>query len=144
MKKIVMILMMMITFVGFASNKPKDNFDYDKYVGYYTYEGEEIGFNAIKVEIRKVKNGKYILIDYTHMYGSGYNGKLPYFKLISKNGSFYDNDKTQYILKNNGLIINYGNEKYAYKKDSKQEIKKFTSGYDYKIAKFYDGDIIRY
>ena len=142
MKKIVMILMMMITFVGFASNKPNDNFDYDKYVGYYTYESEDA--ISKKIEIRKVKNGKYILIDYTFMYGSGYNGKIPYFKLISKNGSLYSKHKIQHILKDNGLIINYGDEKYAYKKDSKQEIKEFTSGYDYKIAKFYDGDKIHY
>ena len=140
MKKIVMILMMMITFVGFASNKPKDNFDYDKYVGYYTCEDEV----SISKEIRKLKNGKYILIDYTYMYGSGYNGKLPYFKLISKNGIFYDKNKIQYFFKDNKLIIDYGDEKYAYKKDSKQEVKKFTSGYDYKIAKFYDGDKIKY
>lgn len=140
MKKIVMILMMMITFVGFAENKPKDNFDYDKYVGYYTCEDEV----SISKEIRKLKNGKYILIDYTYMYGSGYNGKLPYFKLISKNGIFYDKNKIQYFFKDNKLIIDYGDEKYAYKKDSKQEVKKFTSGYDYKIAKFYDGDKIKY
>ena len=67
MKKIVMILMMMITFVGFASNKPKDNFNYDKYVGYYTYESKKITLPK-KIEIRKLKNGKYILIDYIHMY----------------------------------------------------------------------------
>ena len=78
------------------------------------------------------------------MYGSGYNGKLPYFKLISKNGIFYDKNKIQYFFKDNKLIIDYGDEKYAYKKDSKQEVKKFTSGYDYKIAKFYDGDKIKY
>ncbi|AKC95770.1 hypothetical protein VC03_04600 [Sneathia vaginalis] len=142
MKKLIMILMMMITFVGMATNKPKDNFDYDKYVGYYTYEGEES--TSKKIEIRKLKNGKYILIDYTYMYGSGYNGKLPYFKLISKNGKFYDKDKIQYILKGDKLIMDYGNEKYAYKKDSKQEIEEFTSGEDYKIAKFYDGDSIQY
>ena len=142
MKKIIMILMMMITFVGFAENKPKDNYDYDKYIGYYTYEGEES--TSKKIEIRKLRNGKYILIDYTFMYGSGYNGKLPYFKLISKNGIFYDKDKIQYFFKDNKLIMDYGNEKYAYKKDSKEEIKEFTSGYDYKIAKFYDGDKIRY
>lgn len=140
MKKIIMILMMMITFVGFAENKPKDNYDYDKYVGYYTCEDEV----SISKEIRKLKNGKYILIDYTYMYGSGYNGKLPYFKLISKNGIFYDKNKIQYFFKDNKLIIDYGDEKYAYKKDSKQEVKKFTSGYDYKIAKFYDGDKIKY
>ena len=140
MKKLIMILMMMITFVGFAENKPKDNFDYDKYVGYYTCEDEV----SISKEIRKLKNGKYILIDYTYMYGSGYNGKLPYFKLISKNGIFYDKNKIQYFFKDNKLIIDYGDEKYAYKKDSKQEVKKFTSGYDYKIAKFYDGDKIKY
>ena len=112
--------MMMITFVGFAENKPKDNFDYDKYVGYYTCEDEV----SISKEIRKLKNGKYILIDYTYMYGSGYNGKLPYFKLISKNGIFYDKNKIQYFFKDNKLIIDYGDEKYAYKKDSKQEVKK--------------------
>ena len=143
MKKLIMILMMMITFVGFASNKPNDNFDYDKYVGYYTYEGEDVTPSK-KIEIRKLKNGKYILFDYGFMYGSGYNGKLPYFKLISKNGIFYNNDKIQYILKANGLIVNYGNEKFTYKRDSKEEIKKFTNGYDYKIAKFYDGDKIYY
>lgn len=142
MKKIVMILMMMITFIGFASNKPKDNYDYDKYVGYYTYEGEES--TSQKIEIRKLKNGKYILIDYTYMYGSGYNGKLPYFKLISKNGIFYDKDKIQYFFKDNKLIMDYGDEKYTYKKDSKEEVKEFTSDYDYKIAKFYDGDKIKY
>ena len=140
MKKLIMILMMMITCVGVAENKPKDNFDYDKYVGYYTCEDEV----SISKEIRKLKNGKYILIDYTYMYGSGYNGKLPYFKLISKNGIFYDKNKIQYFFKDNKLIIDYGDEKYAYKKDSKQEVKKFTSGYDYKIAKFYDGDKIKY
>lgn len=134
---------MMITFVGFAENKPKDNFNYDKYVGYYTYESKKITLPK-KIEIRKLKNGKYILIDYIHMYGSGYNGKLPYFKLISKNGIFYDKNKIQYFFKDNKLIIDYGDEKYAYKKDSKQEVKKFTSGYDYKIAKFYDGDKIKY
>lgn len=143
MKKIVMILMMMITFVGFATNKPKDNFDYDKYVGYYTYESKKITLPK-KIEIRKLKNGKYILIDYIYMYGSGYNGKLPYFKLISKNGSLYDNDKIQYTLKNNKLIINYGDKKGTYRRDSKEDIKEFTSDYDYKIAKFYDGDIIQY
>ena len=142
MKKIIMILMMMITFVGFASNKPKDNFDYDKYVGYYTYEGEES--TSIKIEIRKLKNGKYILIDYTYMYGSGYNGKPPYFKLISKNGSLYSKNKIQNILKGYKLIRKYGNENFVYKRDSKQEIKEFISGEDYKIAKFYDGDKIQY
>ena len=143
MKKIIMILMMMITFVGFAENKPKDNFNYDKYVGYYTYESKKITLPK-KIEIRKLKNGKYILIDYIHMYGSGYNGKLPYFKLISKNDSLYDNDKIQYTLKNNKLIINSGDKKGTYRRDSKEEIKKFTSGYDYKIAKFYGGDKIEY
>ncbi|WP_308544958.1 hypothetical protein [uncultured Sneathia sp.] len=142
MKKIVMILMIMITFVGFASNKPKDNFDYDKYVGYYTYEGEES--MSKKIEIRKLKNGKYILIDYTYMYGSGYDGKLPYFKLISKNGSLYTKNKIQNILKGDKLIRKYGNENFVYKRDTKKEINDFISDEDYKIAKFYDGDIIQY
>lgn len=133
---------MMITFVGFTSNKPKDNFDYDKYVGYYTYEGEES--TSIKTEIRKLKNGKYILIDYTYMYGSGYNGKLPYFKLISKNESLYSKNKIQNILKGDKLIRKYGNENFVYKKDSKQEINDFISDEDYKIEKFYDGDKIQY
>ncbi|WP_308545153.1 hypothetical protein [uncultured Sneathia sp.] len=47
---------MMITFVGFASNKPKDNFDYYKYVGSYimedNYSNDDDNYLAFQIKKR--------------------------------------------------------------------------------------------
>ena len=147
MKKLIMILMMMVTFVGMATNKPKDNFDYDKYVGYYSIdEPFDPEFpTSSEYEIRKDKKGNYFIIDYSFMRGSGFKYKLPYFKLTPKKGIMYDKHKLPHILKDDKLILVWGDgTKTSYRRSNVKEIKSLLDGEDYKKTKFYDGDRIRY
>ena len=145
MKKIVMILMMMITFVGFASNKPKDNFDYDKYVGYYVdteydFNDKDYVNNDVELLIKKDKNGEYALVDYRMYYGSGFSRTrtINVIKLNKINGTLQNkNRKYVFILKNNLLLFDDG--KYR-KIDNKMGEKWFneselTCGVKYKIFK---------
>lgn len=129
MKKIVMILMMMITFVGFAAANKTDSFDYDKYVGYYSIdEPFDPEFSTFPVyEIRKDKKGNYYLIDYTIIRGIAFKYNKIYFdKLKKNNGKFY-NDETIYSLIDRKLIINYAEEKGIFRKSHIKEIDKLKS-----------------
>lgn len=136
MKKIVMILMMMITFVGFAENKPKDNYDYDKYVGsyvmkeYYTNNGN----NYLAFQIKK-KGNDYIYVDF--QVGSGYNKKI-YCTIIKKhNGSLVVGD-TAILTEKNGEIIEhyYTGCKNIYVKATEKDIKYHFSSPDFKNIKY--------
>lgn len=143
MKKLIMILMMMITFVGFASNKPKDNYDYDKYVGYYVdtkYDFKDSVNDNVKLLIKKDKKGNFFCVDYRMYYGSGFSitKTIDVAKLNKINGTLQSKDKEYvFILKNNLLLSD--DEKYR-KIDNKMGEKWFneselTSGVKYRIFK---------
>ncbi|MDU4652532.1 hypothetical protein [Sneathia sanguinegens] len=135
MKKIVMILMMMITFVGFASNKPKDNFNYDKYVGsyvmkeYYTNNGN----NYLAFQIKK-KGNDYIYVDF--QVGSGYNKKIYCTILKKHNGSLLLWDTV--LTEKNGEIINRypSGWENIYAKATEKDIKYHFSSPDFKNIKY--------
>ena len=143
MKKIIMILMMMITFVGFTSNKPKDNFDYDKYVGYYVdteLDDDDFVNDNVKLLIKKDKKGDFFCVDYRMYYGSGFSRTrtIDVAKLNKINGTLQSKDKEYvFILKNNLLLSD--NEKYR-KIDDKMGKKWFSEsemiyGVKYRIFK---------
>lgn len=143
MKKIVMILMMMITFVGFASNKPKDNFDYDKYLGYYVdteLDDDDFVNDNVKLLIKKDKKGDFFCVDYRMYYGLGFSRTrtIDVAKLNKINGTLQSKDKEYvFILKNNLLLSD--NEKYR-KIDDKMGKKWFNEsemiyGVKYRIFK---------
>lgn len=51
------MILMIITFVGFASNKPNDNFNYDKYIESYIleYKCSKEHDNYLDFQIKKTK-----------------------------------------------------------------------------------------
>ena len=133
MKKIVMILMMMITFVGFASNKPKDNFDYDKYVGSYILEDkfENDDNNYLDFQIKK-RGNEYIFVDFR--IGSGYNKKIYCNTLKKHNGSLIG-----YLVlteKNGKIIETFPGYRRVYIRAREKDIKYHFSDSDFQNIKY--------
>ena len=129
MKKIVMILMMMITFVGFAATNKTDNFNYDKYLGYYVdteLDDDDFVNDNVQLLIKKDKKGDFFCVDYRMYYGSGFSRTrtIDVVKLKKINGTL-QNKNTEYVftLKNNLLL--FDDEKYR-KIDNKMGEKWFN------------------
>lgn len=127
---------MMITFVGFATNKPKDNFDYDKYVGSYIMKEfyTNDGTNYLDFQIKK-RGNEYIYVDF--QVGSGYNKKIYCTILKKHNGSLSVGDTKILTEKNGEIIENYYNgTKNIYVKANEKDIKYHFSCPDYKNIKY--------
>lgn len=116
MKRIVIVLIMLVTFVGFAINKKNNvNFNYDKFIGYYD-EYDDLLYPEL--QIIKDKKGNYYLLDYGDIGGSIfahdntiYLHKLKKYKgkLYNKyGGEFYFSDKKVY---NDGYVLKKSNLK---------------------------------
>ncbi len=134
MKKIVMILMMMITFVGFASNKPKDNFDYDKYVGSYIleYKYSNEHDNYLDFQIKK-RGNNYIYVDF--QIGSGYNKKIYCTILKKHNGSLLIGN-TVLTEKNGKIIETFDGYRNVYIRAKEKDIKYHFSDSDFQNVKY--------
>lgn len=134
MKKIVMILMMMITFVGFAENKPKDNFNYDKYVGSYIleYKYSNDHDNYLDFQIKK-RGNEYIFVDFR--IGSGYNKKIYCTILKKHNGSLIGEGEV--LTEKNGKIIDtVSGDRDVYIRAKEKDIKYHFSDSDFQNVKY--------
>lgn len=134
MKKLIMILMMMITFVGMATNKPKDNFDYDKYVGSYiledNYSNDDDNYLAFQI---KKRGNKYIFVDFR--IGSGYNKKIYCTTLKKHNGSLLIWD-TVLTEKNGKIIETFDGDSDVYIRARERDIKYHFSDSDFQNVKY--------
>ena len=133
MKKLIMILMMMITFVGFASNKPKDNFDYDKYVGSYILEDNFSNDhdNYLSFQIKK-RGNEYIFVDF--QIGSGYNKKI-YCTIYKKHNGSLIGDSV--LTEKNGKIIEtFPGYRRVYIRARERDIKYHFSESDFQNIKY--------
>ena len=134
MKKLIMILMMMITFVGMASNKPKDNFDYDKYVGSYIleYKYSNDHDNYLDFQIKK-RGNEYIFVDFR--IGSGYNKKIYCTILKKHNGSLIGEGEV--LTEKNGKIIDtVSGDRDVYIRAKEKDIKYHFSDSDFQNIKY--------
>lgn len=135
MKKIVMILMMMITFIGFAATNKTDNFDYDKYVGSYIleYKYSNNHDNYLDFQIKK-RGNEYIFVDFR--IGNGYKKIISCYKLQKKNGNLIYKTFINLTFKNGKIIDTFDGDSDVYIRARERDIKYHFSDSDFQNIKY--------